>query len=250
MSSTVTIQPTRGVRGIGLFSIIAGIVLIIAGVVVWAVVAMTLSNENITVADDSTLLGGMFAGQSVTGPLTAYAQADVIDMHAKEMAGGQTYAELPQDDPLRASVMNASFLRASLFTSVVAFGVCALVVGIGLLFILVGVALRKLAGGPQVSVEGPGLSSQGDLSTAPRHADTTATPNGPAEPTPPPPSRTSYRTAEAPAPETRTPSTTAMPARTTDTPTTRTPAPEQPTQADPDASAPGSTRSPETGPTA
>ncbi len=37
--------------------------------------------------------------------------------------------------------MTASFLRASLFTSVVAFGVSVLVVGLGVLFVLVGVAL-------------------------------------------------------------------------------------------------------------
>ena len=41
--------------------------------------------------------------------------------------------------------MNGSFLRASLFTSVVAFGVAALVMGLGLLFILIGVALRKVS---------------------------------------------------------------------------------------------------------
>ena len=34
-----------------------------------------------------------------------------------------THAELPQDGPNRATVMTASFLQASLFTSVVAFGV-------------------------------------------------------------------------------------------------------------------------------
>ena len=37
--------------------------------------------------------------------------------------------------------MDASFLRASLFTSVVAFGVAVLVAGLGLMFILVGLAL-------------------------------------------------------------------------------------------------------------
>ena len=40
--------------------------------------------------------------------------------------------------------MTASFLRASLFTSVLAFGVAALVVGVGVLFILVGVALLAI----------------------------------------------------------------------------------------------------------
>ncbi|WP_308221182.1 aromatic ring-opening dioxygenase LigA [Isoptericola sp. S6320L] len=170
MSSTVTVRPAKGVRGIGMFSIIAGIVLVLAGVAVWIVVSMTLSDEQIVVSDDAN----MFAGQQVAGPFTAYAQAEVIDMHALEMADGQTYAELDQDDPVRATVMNASFLRASLFTSVVAFGVCALVIGLGLLFILIGAALRKLAGGPAVAVETPGSTSQGDLSAPPRHAESSA----------------------------------------------------------------------------
>ena len=41
--------------------------------------------------------------------------------------------------------MNASFLRASLYTSVVAFGVAALVMGLGVLLGLIGVALTRLA---------------------------------------------------------------------------------------------------------
>lgn len=190
MSSTVTIRPTRGVRGIGLFSIIAGIVLIVAGVVVWVVVSQTLSDEQITVSDDAS----MFAGQHVAGPLTAYAQAEVINEHALAETDGQTYAQLAQDDPARDVVMNASFLRASLFTSVVAFGVCALVIGLGVLFVLVGGAIRGLAGGPQVAVESPGLSSHGDLSGAPRHADPATTPVAPA----PPPARPTTRAPNGP----------------------------------------------------
>ncbi|GGI09974.1 hypothetical protein [Isoptericola cucumis] len=200
MSSTVTIRPTRGVRGVGMISIIAGILLIVAGAAVWIVVSQTLADEQITVSDDSTFLGGAFAGDRVAGPLSAYAQADVIAMHATGMADGQTYAQLPQDDPVREDVMNASFLRASLFTSVVAFGVCALVIGLGILFVLVGGALRGLAGGPQVAVETPGLSSRGDLSAGPRHADAPPQPAPQPAPHPgPPPSRPTTRaTPQAP----------------------------------------------------
>jgi hypothetical protein len=36
--------------------------------------------------------------------------------------GGKTYAELAPDDPNRTTVMTASFLRASLFASVVSSG--------------------------------------------------------------------------------------------------------------------------------
>ena len=120
---------------------VAGIVLVVAGVATYAVVSSTLAEQKITVSDDAQF----FARQQVTQPWQAYAQADVIAKHASEIAGGKTYAELPQDDPNRQTVMNASFLQASLFTSVVAFGVAALAVGLGIVFLLIGVALRRVA---------------------------------------------------------------------------------------------------------
>ena len=58
------------------------------------------------------------------------------------------HAELAQDDPVRDTVMNASFLRASLFTSVVAFGICVLVIGLGIVLGVIGRALRKLGRTP------------------------------------------------------------------------------------------------------
>ncbi len=133
---------TKTVRLAGLLAIIAGVLLVVAGATTWGMVRSQLVAENITVAEDAA----MFAGEPVAGPLTAYAQADIINHHALDMAGGKTYAELDRDDPVRAVVMNGSFLRASLFTSVIAFGVAAFAAGMGVLFILVGYALRVLAG--------------------------------------------------------------------------------------------------------
>ena len=82
-------------------------------------------------------------------------QANTIERHGLEASDGLTYAELEQDDPRRETVMTASFLRASLFTSVVAFGVAVFAFGIGLVLILIGVALlrihRRLEGPPQLS---------------------------------------------------------------------------------------------------
>ena len=40
--------------------------------------------------------------------------------------------------------MNASFLRASLFTSVVSYGIAALVIGLGFLFAVIGWALTTV----------------------------------------------------------------------------------------------------------
>ncbi len=133
---------TTTARFAGLVAILAGVLLIVAGGTTWGMVRSQLVAENITVAEDAA----MFAGQQVTGPLTAYAQADIINHHALDMAGGKTYAELDREDPIRATVMNGSFLRASLFTSIIAFGVAAFAAGMGVLFVLVGYALRVLAG--------------------------------------------------------------------------------------------------------
>jgi hypothetical protein len=40
--------------------------------------------------------------------------------------------------------MNGSFLRASLFTSVVSFGIAAMAMGLGIVFALIGLALRMI----------------------------------------------------------------------------------------------------------
>ena len=68
----------------------------------------------------------------------------VIEKHALEASGDKTYAELDREDPVRVTVMNGSFLRASLFTSVLAFGVSAMAMGLGLVQVLGGLALTKV----------------------------------------------------------------------------------------------------------
>jgi hypothetical protein len=131
----------RAVRVVGIIVAVLGVFFLVAGVATYAVVSSTLADEKITVSDDAA----HFAGKDVKGPLTAYAQADVIAEHAEEIGGGKTYSELPQDDPNRQTVMTASFLRASLFTSVVAFGVAAFVSVVGVVLILLGWVLTRLA---------------------------------------------------------------------------------------------------------
>jgi hypothetical protein len=167
-----TSSTNRSVKLIGLLTIIAGVLMIVAGGATWALVTSQLKAENITVAAVTPANPGWLAGKPVAGPFTAYAQAAAINHHALDGANGRTYAQLGDDakalqaklvasglskeevaknpDVLalaatRDSTMNGSFLRASLFTSVVAFGVAALVMGLGLLFVLLGFALRKVS---------------------------------------------------------------------------------------------------------
>lgn len=135
------------VKAVGVLGIVGGVLLlIVVGVVAWIGVTTQLTAESITIPDDAAA----FQGQQVTGPFTAYVQADIISKHALEASGGKTYAELGQDDPVRATVMNASFLRASLFTSVVAYGVALFAAGMGVLAILFGWAIHRLASVPVV----------------------------------------------------------------------------------------------------
>lgn len=134
----------RGVRVVGIVLAVLGVVFLAAGIVTYATVSSTLADQHITVSDDAD----HFAGKQVKGPFTAYAQADIINQHALEIGGGKTYAELPQDDPNRPTVMNASFLQASLFTSVVAFGVAAFVAVMGVVLMLLGWALVRLGRAP------------------------------------------------------------------------------------------------------
>ena len=161
---------SKPVKFIALFTMLAGLLMIVAGGVTWGLVQSQLKAEHITVAPVTPENPGRLAGKDVAGPFTAYAQAAAIDHHALAGADGKTYAELGAEltamkDKLKAagaskeevadnaevkaltatrtSTMNGSFLRASLFTSVVAFGIAALVMGLGLLFILIGYALTK-----------------------------------------------------------------------------------------------------------
>ncbi|QLD12890.1 aromatic ring-opening dioxygenase LigA [Microbacterium oleivorans] len=141
--------PTRRtglVKLLGSLGVLGGVVLIIGGIVVWSIVSSQLRAENITVPDDAAA----FQGQTVAGPFTAFVQADIIQHHALDASGGKTYAELDKDDPVRATMMNASFLRASLFTSVVSFGVAAFAMGMGILSIIFGFAIHRLASAPVV----------------------------------------------------------------------------------------------------
>lgn len=138
-------------------SIVVGVLLILGGVGTWVLVSTTLSDQQITVSEDADCL----AGDEVNGPFSAYCEAEVIETHALEATDGRYYAELERDDPLRETAATASFLQASLFTSVVAFGVSAMAVLIGVLFILIGLGMRDVATRTTESALGTSVADAG-----------------------------------------------------------------------------------------
>ncbi|MDO5676894.1 MAG: hypothetical protein Q4G35_05240 [Propionibacteriaceae bacterium] len=150
----------KATKLVGVLSIIAGLIMIVAGAIVWGTVTSQLKAENITVPNEPDQVVFGMAGKQVAGPFGAYAQADIINKHALAGSNGETYASLgtlareareagdeakaEEYQAQRNTMMNASFLRSSLFGSVIAYGVSALVMGLGLLFGLIGWALTTI----------------------------------------------------------------------------------------------------------
>ena len=122
-------------------AIVVGIVMAVAGVLTWVVIGNTLADQKIVVSQDADCL----AGDDVNGPFSAYCQAMVINKHTMGITGGKTYSELARDDPNRATAMDSAFLQASLFTSVVAFGVALMAFAVGVVLTLIGFAIRAPA---------------------------------------------------------------------------------------------------------
>lgn len=120
-------------------SITLGILLLIGGVGTWLLVSSTLGDQSITTSDDACL-----PGREVRGPFTAYCQAEVIEEHTLAGTDGLYYAQLERDDPRRETALTSSFLQASLFTSILAFGVAAMAAGMGVIFILIGLGIRDV----------------------------------------------------------------------------------------------------------
>ena len=132
---------TKPARIAAIVTMVAGLILAVGGATTWFTVQSNLADERITVSDDSP----RFAGDKVDGPFTAFQEAQMIEKHYLESTEGKTYAELDREDPVRQTAMTASFLRASLFTSVVSFGVAAMAFGLGVVLPVAGYGLYSLA---------------------------------------------------------------------------------------------------------
>jgi hypothetical protein len=132
--------------------------------------------QSITTPEDASI-----PNARVDDVATARSMAEIIGHHALDSSGGLTYAEMgrfatPDGDPAgtddeaeallgsdgrpvpnaaRTTAFNASALRTSLYSSVMAFEVSTLVVGIGVLLFVLGFAV----GGMGVALAGLSLPS-------------------------------------------------------------------------------------------
>ena len=130
--------------------------------------------QNIVTTPDASI-----PNVKVKDAATAQSMADIIEHHMLEATGGQTYAEMdrylaadggttsddtaalldgggnPVPNPLRNVAFQAVSLRTSLYTSIMAFNVSDLVMGLGLMIAVVGLAI----GGVGVALGGLAIPS-------------------------------------------------------------------------------------------
>jgi hypothetical protein len=128
-----------GLVGFGLVLVISGLFMLYQGKSAHDEVADTLSEERIVGAQDTSI-----ADQKVTGPDEAKAQADKIQQDVLNITGGKTYAELDRNDPNRNTYLTSITLRTALMQSYMAFKVADLVMGIGALIAVLGLAQAVL----------------------------------------------------------------------------------------------------------
>jgi len=121
--------------------------------------------QNITTPEDASIPGVL-----VDDVASARSMANIIGHHAEEATGGVTYSELgrfmaangdpagtsdetlalkgddgkPVANALRNTAFQASALRTSLYTSVMAFEIGNLVIGLGLMVLVLGFAVAGL----------------------------------------------------------------------------------------------------------
>jgi hypothetical protein len=139
-----------------------------------AEVRSELLAQNITTPEDASI-----PNARVDDVATARSMADIIDHHALESTSGLTYSEMgrfmaadgdpagtsnpdealigdngdPVPNALRNTAFQAATLRTSLFSSIMAFEVSTLVIGIGALLVALGVSV----GGVGVALAGLAL---------------------------------------------------------------------------------------------
>ncbi len=124
----------------GLALIVAGPVMLYKGFDGKSQVVSQLKQEKIVTAEDASI-----PNTPVTNAATAQAQADVIWKHMMEASGGKTFAELPRDSQVRPTLQSGDSLRSALLSSVLAWNIANLVIGLGAVFTGLGFVFLALA---------------------------------------------------------------------------------------------------------
>ena len=135
--------PDRVTVALGTTVTTIGAISVMSGGAAWLSVRSQLAAEHIVIPTEAPVL----PGRPVKGPVTAFAEATAIKHAALKLTDGRAYGDLAGGDPAASTARDASLLRASLYSSVLAFAMAGTQVASGATLIMVGNALRRLSRG-------------------------------------------------------------------------------------------------------
>lgn len=130
-------RPDGSMVALGRCVTAAGIVEVLIGAAAWMVVSRRLADEKIVIPGSAR----WFPNKTVRDPLTAFEEAEIVRRITLKATGGRSYGEMAEDDPMSRMALDASLIRSSLFTAILAFGSAAMQVVLGLVFVVIGKAL-------------------------------------------------------------------------------------------------------------
>ena len=126
--------------GLGRLVTTVGIGEMLVGAAAWIVVSRRLADEKIVVPASAR----WFPNRTVQDPLTALEEAEIVRRITLDATDGRTYGEMAADDPKARMALDASLIRSSLFTAILAFGMAAMQVALGAVFVVLGRSLTDL----------------------------------------------------------------------------------------------------------
>ena len=173
-----TVRAGRAPRVLAMIVVVVGVLMAAVGVTTYAITASQLRAQHVTVAAVTPEKPGSMAGRQVGDPFTALAEINAIKHHTEAITGGKTYGQLgnvassdgktynkdvtvaastdgmahtagqalstadAKTYAARGTAQQSSFLQASIYVSILAFGLSALIIGVGLVVALIGVTIR------------------------------------------------------------------------------------------------------------
>lgn len=129
---------------IGIPVALIGLVLVVSGVI-FIVVGLSARAEVIAGLEDEEITTVMKEGEEpvpVNSAETAMNQANLIKQHSLENYG--TYSSMARDDPNRDTYIKGLTLRNALIIARMALQITLLIMGLGVLFFLIGISLGGL----------------------------------------------------------------------------------------------------------
>lgn len=137
--------PELELRASKLFTVVAILALVVGGLSALGGIGgivytyQQAAVENITTPGDAAI-----PDAPVRGPLTMWAQSDIITEHQLDSTDGQHFAEMDREDPNRSSWFDATTLTTALGLGILSYAFSAFAIAVGAVLVAMGLIVLKL----------------------------------------------------------------------------------------------------------